>query len=201
MKTYLFHNLESITQEQFEQEMLPLLPQWRREQALRYKFLMGRVQCAAAFILLKNGLKEDFGINEEIKFDYMANEKPVLRHHSDIHFNLSHCKKGVLCVIDDTTEVGCDIEAVERGVSDSLLHYCCNTMEIKNIENSDNPNAEFIRLWTIKEAVLKWSGEGIVNNLRDLLVPQLLSDLEIETYSCLEEGFFYTTCRGKAVNR
>ena len=94
MKTYLFHNPESVTQEQFEQEMLPLLPQWRKEQALRYKFLMGRVQCAAAFILLKNGLKNDFGIDEEIEFDYIANEKPILRKHPDIHFNLSHCKKG-----------------------------------------------------------------------------------------------------------
>ena len=197
MKTYLFHNPESVTQEQFEQEMLPMLPQWRQEQALRYKFLMGRVQCAAAFILLKNGLKEDFGINEEIEFDYVVNEKPVLRHHPDIHFNLSHCKKGVLCVIDGTRPVGCDIETVERGVSDSLLNYCCNAQEINTIENSAYPNAEFIRLWTIKEAVLKWSGEGIVNNLRDLLTPQMLSGLEIETHSCLEEGFFYTTCREK----
>ena len=197
MKTYLFHNPESVTQEQFEHEMLPQLPQWRKEQALRYKFLMGRVQCAEAFILLKNGLKNDFGIDEEIEFDYIANEKPVLRKHSDIHFNLSHCKKGILCVIDETRPVGCDIEAVERGISDNLLNYCCSAQEIKNIENSDNPNAEFIRLWTIKEAVLKCSGEGITNNLRDLLTPQLLSNLEIETHSCLEEGFFYTTCREK----
>ena len=197
MKTYLFHNPESVTQEQFEHEMLPQLPQWRKEQALRYKFLMGRVQCAEAFILLKSGLKNDFGIDEEIEFDYIANEKPVLRKHSDIHFNLSHCKKGILCVIDETRPVGCDIEAVERGISDSLLNYCCNAQEIKNIENSANPNAEFIRLWTIKEAVLKCSGEGITNNLRDLLTPQVLSYLEIETHSCLEEGFFYTTCREK----
>ncbi len=195
MKTYLFHNPESVTQEQFEKEMLPLLPQWRKEQALRYKFLMGRVQCAAAFVLLKNGLKNDFGIDEEIEFDYIANEKPVLRHYPDIHFNLSHCKKGILCVIDNTTEVGCDIEAVERGISDSLLHYCCNAQEIASIEGSANSNAEFIRLWTIKEAVLKCSGKGITNNLRDLLTPQLLSNLEIETHPCLEEGFIYTTCR------
>ena len=197
MKTYLFHNPEDVTQQQFEQEMLPLLPQWRQEQALRYKFLMGRVQCAAAFILLKNGLKNDFGIDEEIEFDYIANEKPVLRHHPDIHFNLSHCKKGVLCVIDETTPVGCDIEAVERGISDSLLNYCCNAQEIRSIENSANPNVEFIRLWTIKEAVLKCSGEGIVSNLRDLLSPQLLSGLEMETHPCLEEGFVYTICRKK----
>lgn len=195
MKTYLFHNPENVTQQQFEQEMLPILPQWRREQALRYKFLMGRVQCAAAFILLNNGLKEDFGISEEIEFDYVANEKPILRHHPGIHFNLSHCKKGVLCVIDETRPVGCDIEAVEHGISDSLLNYCCNAQEISNIEKSANPNAEFIRLWTVKEAVLKWSGEGIANNLRDLLTPQLISGLEIETHPCPEEGFFYTTCR------
>ena len=82
-------------------------------------------------------------------------------------------------MIDDTSEVGCDIEAVERGISDSLLHYCCNAQEIASIEGSANSNAEFIRLWTIKEAVLKCSGKGITNNLRDLLTPQLLSNLSI----------------------
>lgn len=199
MKVYLFNHPERISEAQFQKELLPQLPAWRQETALRFKFHLGRVLCAMAFILLKDGLKNDFGIDGPITFDYGDKGKPFLRNHPEIHFNLSHCKQGVLCVIDDQAPVGCDIETLNRKVSDALMRRTCNAAELEAIQHADDPTAAFIRLWTIKEAVLKCSGEGITNDLKNLLNPNAIENLHIETKVCQENGYAYTICQKRAM--
>lgn len=195
IKTYLLKNPENITPQQLEQELLPALPLWRREQALKFKFHLGRVLCAKSFLLLKEGLERDFHITGPITFDYQEHGKPVIREHPEIFFNISHCNKGILCVIDDERPVGCDIEVIEREISDALLKRCCCQEEIKDIENALAPGCEFIKLWTKKEAVLKYTGEGINDQLPELLLQDRFSGLDMETVVCEEEGFIYTICR------
>lgn len=197
MKTYLFNNPESISEHQLEHELLPQLPLWRKKEVLRYKHLAGRVLSALAFILLKEGLRKDFGIEEELSFDYGKQGKPTLHNHQEIHFNLSHCKRGVLCVIDTTAPVGCDIEVTGRKISDALMLRCCNEAELEAIRQAETPNEAFIRLWTVKEAVVKYLGESIVSDLPNLLRPTLLETLEINTLSCPSEGYIYSTCQKK----
>lgn len=198
MKTYLFTHPEKITQQQLEQELLPQLPEWRREQALKFKFLSGQVLCAKAFLLLKEGLEKDFGISGPITFQYLEHEKPVLKEHPNVHFNFSHCKNGVFCVIDDKNEVGCDIEIVDRGISDALLRRCCNDVELSKIKNAVDSNIEFIKLWTVKEAVLKCIGVGLVDDLPDLLTSELLGSVEVCTRVYEDLGFVCSTCKAKA---
>lgn len=195
MKTYIFPNIEAITPQQLEEELLPALPVWRRNRALEYRFHLGRVQCAMAFLLLKEGLNRDFGITDEIAFDYLEHQKPVLRGYPQLHFNISHCKKAVLCVIDDEAPVGCDVESLDRNINDALIRKCCNETEISQIQNSDDPRKAFVRLWTIKEAVLKCIGRGLVDDLPGLLTSALLSTLTLETHEDME--FIYTICRLK----
>lgn len=197
MKTYLFKYPETITKQQLEEELLPLLPVWRREQALRFKFLLGQVLCTKAFLLLQDGLRNDFGISGELTFDYLEHQKPVLRECPNIHFNLSHCKNGVLCVIDDKNPVGCDIEVVDRKVGEALMLRCCSEAELQQIKRATDPVAEFIKLWTIKEAVLKFTGRGLVDDLQGLLTPELLSTVMLNTV--VEKDFIYTTCQKKDV--
>ncbi len=192
LRTYLFPDPERVTEEQLAREWLPALPAWRRAQALKFRHHLGQVLNAKAFLLLKEGLAADFNIHEELFFDYVGQEKPVLRNHPDIHFNLSHCKKGVLCVIDDQNPVGCDIEVLDRNISDVLLKRCCNEQEISKIQSATKPTEEFIKLWTIKEAVLKQTGTGLVDDLPSLLTPALCATLRIETHVC--ETFAYTVC-------
>ncbi len=197
-KTYLFKNPKQITERQFEEELLPLLPEWRKQRSLEFKFTLGRILCAKAFLLLKEGLEKDFGITGNLTFDYIAHDKPILREHPDIHFNLSHCNKGILCVIDNENAVGCDIEVIDRRISGGLLKLCCNQQEIDHIQNAADPGMEFIRLWTIKESVLKFTGEGIHDNLPDLLSPTLMQSIELRTTICAEDGFIYTICQKRA---
>jgi 4'-phosphopantetheinyl transferase len=64
--------------------------------------------------------------------------------------------------------VGIDIESV-REYNDSLARYTMNEQELQLINASEHPDLAFTRLWTMKEAVLKWDGSGITNNIKDAL--------------------------------
>ena len=175
--------------------MLPQLPAWRRAQVLKFRHLMGQVLCAEAYLLLKEGLREDFGITDEVSFDYLEHGKPVLKEYPDIHFNLSHCLKGVLCVIDGNGPVGCDIEPVDRKLKEPLLQRCCSEEEIRQIRTASNPDAEFMKLWTIKEAVLKYTGQGLTQDLPSLLSPKMMATIQLCT--CAKDGVVFTTCQAK----
>ena len=147
---------------------LPLLSEQRREQALKFKHEQGRKTCAAAYLLLCEGLRKEYGITEKPVFRYGEHGKPFILGHPEIHFNMSHCREAAICAISETP-VGIDVESI-REYRESLVHYTMNDDEIVEITHSPNPALTFIRYWTMKEAVLKLSGEGIRNDLKTVLI-------------------------------
>ena len=146
---------------------LPLLSDQRREQCLKFKFEQGRKTCAAAYLLLREGLQKEYGLTEKPVFEYGEHGKPSIVGHPDIYFNMSHCKEAAICVLSDKP-VGVDIESIRR-YSESLARYTMNDEELALIEKAERRDVEFIRLWTLKEAVLKHSGEGIRNDMKHVL--------------------------------
>jgi 4'-phosphopantetheinyl transferase len=143
---------------------LSLLSEQRREQALKFKHELGRKTCAMAYLLLCEGLRKEFGITEQPIFDYGEHGKPFIVGHPDIHFNLSHCREAVVCAVSDRP-VGIDVESI-REYKDSLARYTMNDDELALISGSP---LVFTRLWTMKEAKLKLSGEGIRNDMKTVL--------------------------------
>ena len=150
-------------------EALQQLSEQRRHQAFRYKHDLGRRTCAAAYLLLCEGLRRYYGIAEKPVFEYGEHGKPAIVRHPDIHFNLSHCREAVICVLADRP-VGVDIESIRRA-KDDLVRYTMNEDEVQQILRADDPDLAFTRLWTMKEAVVKRSGLGISNNMKDVLCP------------------------------
>lgn len=148
-------------------EGLAQLSVQRREQALRFRHELGRRTCTAAYLLLCEGLQKEYGITDKPIFEYGEHGKPWIVGHPEIHFNLSHCREAVLCMLSDRP-VGVDVESV-RKFKDSLIRYTMNDKEVEMIMQAPRPDVEFIRLWTRKEAVLKLTGEGINDNLKDVL--------------------------------
>ena len=146
---------------------LPLLSDQRREQTLKFRHELGRKTCAAAYLLLCEGLQREYGITERPLFDYGEHGKPFIVGHPDIHFNISHCREAVLVAVSDRP-VGADVECI-REYKDSLVRYTMNDAEIARIEQSDHPDRTFIHLWTMKEAKLKLSGRGITDHMKDVL--------------------------------
>lgn len=149
-----------------EEALAQVSPQ-RREQALRFRHEGGRRLCLAAYLLLMDGLRQEYGILEPPVFGYSADGKPFISSHPDIHFNFSHSGNVALCVLD-RQPVGADVE-VPRKITPSLVSYTMNDQEQQWIAADPDPVAAFLHLWTRKEAVLKLTGEGIRNDLKTVL--------------------------------
>lgn len=160
-------NIDSVSDLQW-QEMLRALPAWRREQALRFKFKSGQVECASAYLLLCNALQQQYGITEQPNFLIGEHGKPSLPDFPHIHFNISHCKYAV-AVIVGCSKVGIDVERI-RKYDKSLARYTMNDDEMDYIQSHPNPELAFTRLWTQKEAVCKALGTGITDQLQNLLM-------------------------------
>lgn len=192
MTVLLNNHPQDVTQEEFEKDLL-LLPEWRQKKALRFRFLLDRVLCAKAYLLLKQGLSSTFGITDNPEFLYTGHDKPVLKDCPDIHFNLSHCKKGVLCVID-RQDIGCDIEEILQQLDMDLCRHCFSESEITDILSSPSPCTQFAVWWTRKEAYLKLTGMGLIDNLPALFTTEVMNKIKFETTVDENHGYVYTTC-------
>ena len=170
---------------------LPLLSEQRREQALKFKHDLGRKTCAATYLLLCEGLRKEYGITEKPVFDYGEHGKPAIQGHPDIHFNLSHCREAVICVISHRP-VGVDIESIRR-YKETIARYTMNDSEFTQITHSPHPAHTFTQLWTKKEALLKLSGEGIQGRSMKYI---LTGDEQIETHINMEKNYVYSIVFG-----
>ncbi len=169
---------------------LPLLSSQRLQQCMQYKHEQGRRENAAAYLLLCEGLRQEYGISEPPLFTFGDNGKPLLQDYPHIHFNLSHCCKAVVCVVD-SRPVGVDIEVIGR-YKESLARYTMNDCELASILASPEPAVAFARLWTMKEAVLKLSGTGIaVSSLKDVLTGSEAITTVVEK----SKGYVYSICK------
>lgn len=193
MRVLLFDHPQAITDEQLNASML-LVSAERRSKALQFKLKADRVLAIYAYRLLCQGLREEYGIMELPQFEYINYDKPVLRGYPDIHFNISHCKRGIICVIDNQP-IGVDIEETEEKLDMVLCHYCFNDIEVEDIVTAPDPCIRFTHWWTRKEALLKLTGEGLTDNLPALFTPALMEQVKFETHECQEQGFVYTICR------
>ena len=168
---------------------LPLLSEQRRTQALRYKHEAGQRQSAAAYLLLCLGLRREYGITTPPHLTYHEGGKPYLTEHPDIHFNLSHCREAAICAIANHP-VGVDIESVAR-YKESVARYTMNDAELEQIQHAPHPEVAFIRLWTMKEALVKLTGEGISHDMKSLL-PN--ADVVFSTHVSTCGRYIYSIC-------
>ena len=153
---YIFDRLKQYTDETYEKH-LSSLPTWRKEKALQYKKLDDRKRSVLAFVLFQRALREEYGINEVPEFVYNEFGKPSLPN-LPIHFSLSHCKDAVACAVSNNN-IGIDVESV-ISYNPDVARRVCTADELKMLEQSSNKNVDFIKLWTVKEAILVLKGNS-----------------------------------------
>ena len=189
---YINDHISSISERRVE-EAVSSLPPWRREQALRFKHLEGRRECALAYLELCRGLQLEYGISGMPDFSYTKDHKPELAAYPHLHFSLSHCREAVGCFLSNAP-CGLDIECL-RPAKETLVRYCMNDEECSQIFSSPDPDAAFITLWTRKEAVFKLQGTGIRDNIKDILSPENTRDISIVTIPNLCRGYILSVAQ------
>ena len=165
-KVYLMEDIRKVAMTEVER-LMAVLPQWRREKVLAMKNDSVRRESVLAFALLMMALRQEWQIEDEVEFEYNEHGKPQLARHADIHFNISHCREAVACVIADR-EVGIDVESRGRYKETLARHILCER-EWKDVQNSDDRDLAFTILWTKKEAMVKKKGTGISGGMKKVL--------------------------------
>lgn len=169
---------------------LALLPDARREKALKYHFERDQYLCAKSYLLLQQGLREEFNICNNPEWAYAEHGKPFLKDYPNIHFNLSHCRKGAVCAID-SKPVGIDIERIL--FKNELASFVLNDNELEQVLNAPDKSIAFTTFWTMKESYLKLTGTGLVSDLKGLLNETVMQKVHFDTTVDMNSGFVMTT--------
>ena len=162
----IIDNLD-LSPEEIE-ELINSLPEWRKEGAKKFKRVQGQKENAMAYDLLRKML------GYEPYFEYGSHGKPYSSN-SEKCFNIAHCKNAIGVIIGDK-EVGIDVECMGR-YKPALAEYAMSEAELKEIE--EGGDRVFTMLWTKKEALLKLTGEGIVDDLKNVLTSERMKNVKI----------------------
>lgn len=165
---YLDVSLTGYSDEEKEcvlDRLKPRLHPERQKKLAQTRFLDDRL-CSAGAGLLFAAVLAQAGIDADaVRIGYRGNRKPYLPDFPEIHFNLSHSGTMVMAVCSDR-EVGCDIERLGKAdmrVARRFFHEDeWKQLEVLETAGSEQERDDlFFRLWTLKESVLKVTGEGI----------------------------------------
>jgi 4'-phosphopantetheinyl transferase len=135
------------------------MPQYRKQKIDSFRFAKDKYLSLAAGALLEYALTGVEKNSREIAFG--SHGKPYIVS-GKLHFNLSHCDGIGVCAVSDRC-VGVDAEGI-RTFSDRLIQRVLLPDEIKWVNSFGSPEEKdraFLRLWTIKESVMKYLGTGL----------------------------------------
>ena len=159
---YLFQELDLISNELLHQIIFSM-PVARREYVLHFKQPEDQKRSALAWLLLRYGLKQEYGFREVPDFQRTTSGKPFFRGENMPFFNLSHSGNFVGCALHDR-EIGLDIQTLTEP-RESLIRRVCTQEELFSLKSSQ----DFCRIWAMKESAVKLTGEGITGNFREIL--------------------------------
>lgn len=168
-------NTPKYTDSLYEKAYSEMAPS-RKEKADRYEHIADKKLCVFSDMLLREMLKDNFGI-ENPEFYIDKSGKPCLLG-DRLHFSISHSGCFIACAVD-TTPVGIDIET-PRPVTKKVIGYCCTEKEknyifseTQSIPDFLSPDSietrRFLSLWTAKESYLKLTGEGLGGGLKNIV--------------------------------
>ena len=192
---YLFDDFDRLDNN-FADKNIHRLPAFRREQCAKYRQDADKNACIIAYLLLEKGLREQYGVTRLPTFTYNEHNKPYLADTPHIYFNLSHCRRSVICALADF-EIGADIQDV-RPYDAVVARRVCSDEELRQLAQCDNPARMFCGFWVKKESYAKANGIGIASVLKRELPNSGFVTWESEDY-CI--SLFHSTRMGEvAVN-
>lgn len=121
---------------------------------------------------------------EQIEYHRVENKKPAV---TGLQFNVSHSKDCAIIAVSSYA-IGIDVEHINPDFEfEDVMSYCFNQEELAFVTEAKHPVLNFFTLWTRKEALLKATGEGLLDQLE--LVPSMHTCLIRNTKEFLIKSF------------
>jgi len=129
-------------------------------QESRYQHVMGRRLLQTA--LSREGIQMDISEDEKEteQFAYGPFGKPFLKELPDMHFNISHTKGLVVCAVGEAA-VGIDAEKIKPYPRSVLRKMTEAERAYIQLQCDVRQDEAFMRVWTMKEAMIKMTGKGL----------------------------------------
>jgi 4'-phosphopantetheinyl transferase len=157
------------------------------EKASRFVFVEDKRACVAAHWLKRRMLSRADPSIEALswEFEYGMHGKPLVAGRDDLHFNLSHCKGLVACALRRDGLVGIDVEFIGRPAPPEVVTHYFSSSEAAwwRAQPETMKTKAFFKTWTMKEALVKATGDGLSQPLRDFSVC-------VESLTLLPQGDF-----------
>ena len=164
MDVYLME-VSPLLQSETLASTLPFLSPDRREALGRLQKPDDRARSAGAGLLLRHALKGAGVAAEQAQISVGAHGKPYLPGHPGIHFSLSHAGCWAACAMDKSP-VGVDLEEVGPArLPVARRSFAADEYAYLQGLGGRERDLFFTALWTAKESVLKWAGDGLAGGL------------------------------------
>ena len=182
---YLFDSIETLDMDYLLQ-CLPLLNEHKYNKIISIPDENEQLRSAVAYMILRYGLWENFGINKHIEFSYNKNGKPYLCDYPGIYFSVSHCHNVIGCLIS-TTEVGLSLLDEAPVVWLPVAKKILTDEEYKTLtENMKYPESYFTLCSVVKMSKVKQKGLPFTDLFNEL--PQ--DDVDTHFFADLEQRYF-----------
>lgn len=145
---------------------------WIRSRLALKRVLASHLDCEPVEVRLAAGINEKPYVKSKKLIVAPSTDPEALPRTVDapLYFNLSHSGDQVVIAVSAVNEVGCDVERLKpMGDMDAVSRRFFSADEqqaLSAVEPADRINA-FYHAWTLKEALIKTTGEGLRATLND----------------------------------
>ena len=149
-----------------------LLSKDEHERANSFRFSRDQRQYTMARGILRSLLARYLGgFPQTIEIVYGLWGKPCLAQGKSLHFNVSHSREYALYALTQNYEVGIDIEYIDTKLDiENIASSLFSPVDLNdwNKLSPEDKTGAFFKLWVCKEAFLKASGKGWLENKREI---------------------------------
>lgn len=166
-------------------QLLSFISPERQQKALNYYHSIDRKLSLYSALLVRMAISNLSGIPaSELHFQSKLMHKPKLLSAPQYHFNFSHTRNMILCTISTEGPVGADLENIQQDIPLEGMEKLFHPLEWQYIKNSFSSirSLRFYKLWTQKEAYIKYLGIGFSKDVSTFNLLDPIFTLHLHTW-------------------
>ncbi len=176
---YVHYFSEPLPTSVFEDYLLQL-PDAMGKKIMRYRKWEDRHRSLLGKVMLRRGLDEhglkDFDMKD---LTYNKLQKPKLP--GKVQFNISHAGNVVICAFNTAGVIGVDVEIIQPVVLEDF-EFIFDADTFRQLRQARDQEGAFFEAWTIREAILKGSGNGITEDAKKIVYKDEIAKFKNQTW-------------------